>query len=181
MDNMKYMVKEEEKMTTKLTDLTVFTRSTISQLRDTIWAMNKESITIEDLQGRLFNYMEEAKKTVDDVQFHFSKAETIENVVFSATQGVHLFRIVQESINNALKYALPSVIKVEVVEDDRFIVISIEDDGVGFHQAEVKLGNGLKNMEQRANEIGGSFSLVSEKDKGTTITIRLSKNKLNVV
>lgn len=180
MDNMKYMVKEE-KINNKLNDLTTFTRSTISQLRDTIWAMNKGSITIEDLQGRLLNYIEDAKKTVDAVAFDFVKTGNSENVVFSATQGVHLFRIVQESINNALKYAMPSTIIVEVTEDKKSISISIQDDGIGFNQEEVNLGNGLKNMEQRAKEIGATFSLRSTKEGGTLIFVKLRKDKLNAV
>src|SRR5690606_304009 len=125
MDNMKYMVKED-KITNKLTDLTTFTRSTISQLRDTIWAMNKGSITIEDLQGRLLNYIEDAKKTVDHVSFDFITSGNSTNVVFSSTHAVHLFRIAQESINNALKHAMPSTIKGEVVEDKKSISISIQ-------------------------------------------------------
>ena len=180
MDNMKYMV-QEEKITNKLTDLTTFTRSTISQLRDTIWAMNKGSITTEDLQGRLLNYIEDAKKTVDDVSFDFVTSGNSNNIVFSTTQGVHLFRIVQESINNALKYAMPSTIKVEVVEDKKSISISIQDDGIGFNQEEVSLGNGLKNMEQRAKEIGATFVLQSTKDAGTLILVKLQKDKLNAV
>ncbi len=180
MDNMKYMVKED-KITNKLTDLTTFTRSTISQLRDTIWAMNKGTISIEDLQGRLLNYIEDARKTMDDVDFDFTKSGNSGGIVFSATQGVHLFRIVQESINNALKYAMPSRIQVEVTEDNRSISISIQDDGVGFNQQEVSFGNGLKNMEQRAKEIGATFSLVSTKENGTLITIYLEKDKLNAV
>lgn len=179
MDNMKFISKEE-KVTNKLTDLTVFTRSTISQLRDTIWAMNKGNITIEDLQGRLLNYIEEAKNSVDDVTFEFNKTQFSDNIIFSATQGMNLFRIIQESINNALKYALPSKIAVNIDLTNE-VVFTITDDGIGFNKNEIVYGNGLKNMEQRAKEIGASFSLVSAKKNGTVISVTIQKDKLNAV
>jgi len=180
MDNMKF-ISQEEKVTNKLTDLTTFTRSTIAQLRDTIWAMNKGNITIEDLQGRLLNYIEDAKKAVDDVAFEFNNVKTSDEFVFSATQGVSLFRIVQESINNSLKYALPSKITVNVEVDEKNVVFTITDDGIGFNQKEIVYGNGLKNMEQRANEIGAEFSLISTKELGTCISVRIQKDKLNAL
>lgn len=180
MDNMKFISKEE-KVTSKLTDLTAFTRTTIAQLRDTIWAMNKGNITIEDLQGRLLNYIEEAKNVVDDVAFEFNKTQFSGDLTFSATQGVNLFRIVQESINNSLKYALPTKITVDVSLTANEVLFTISDDGLGFNQDEIVYGNGLKNMELRAKEIGASFTLTSTKESGTTISVRIEKDKLNAV
>ena len=180
MDNMKFITKEE-KITNKLTDLTSFTRSTIGQLRDTIWAMNKGSVSIEDLQGRLMNYIEDAKKTTGDVEFGFNKSMVTNDLVFSATQGVNLFRIVQESINNALKYALPSKVVVDFLVNKKMVKIIISDDGIGFKVEQIVYGNGLKNMEQRANEIQAKFSVVSLPDVGTIIEIEIEKDKLNDV
>lgn len=180
MDNMKFISKEE-KVTNKLNDLTTFTRSTISQLRDTIWAMNKDNLTIEDLQGRLLNYIEDARKSTGDVVFDLYKTEASDQIVFSATQGVNLFRIVQESINNAIKYASPSKIEVDISLNPTEIVFTVKDNGIGFSPKEIVYGNGLKNMEQRAREIGAVFQLNSIKGSGTTIIVCIQKDKLNDV
>lgn len=180
MDNMKFISKEE-KVTHKLNDLTTFTRSTISQLRDTIWAMNKESLTIDDLQGRLLNYIEDARKSTEEVIFDLHKTEISDRIVFSATQGVNLFRIVQESINNALKYAAPSKIEVDISLNPTEVIFTVKDNGIGFSPEEIVYGNGLKNMEQRAKEIGAVFQLNSIKGSGTTIIVRIEKDKLNDV
>ena len=180
MDNMKFITKEE-KITNKLTDLTTFTRTTIGQLRDTIWAMNKGSISVEDLQSRLLNYTEEAKKSTEKIEFIFDKSTVSNDLVFSATQGVNLFRIVQESINNSVKYALPSKVVVDFSVTEKTIKITVSDDGIGFKQDKIVYGNGLKNMEQRANEIQARFSVVSLPDVGTIIEIEIEKDKLNDV
>ncbi len=180
MDNMKFITKEE-KITNKLTDLTSFTRSTIGQLRDTIWAMNKGSITAEDLKGRLLNYIEDAKKTTDSIEFVFTNSLITKELVFSATQGVNLFRIVQESVNNAVKYALPSKVIIEFKIEESMVNISISDDGIGFSKDKISLGNGLKNMELRAIEIGGVLNIISSKDAGTIISVEIEKDKLNDV
>lgn len=180
MDNMKFMTKEE-KVSHKLTDLTAFTRTTIGQLRDTIWAMNKGNITVVDLQGRILNYIEDAKKSTDSIAFELEQ-EILENtIVFTATQGVNLFRIVQEAINNAVKYALPSIIKIRFIAHANSIEIDIIDDGIGFKASEIVYGNGLRNMEDRAKDIGATFKIISEEASGTKIHIKLTKDKLNDV
>ena len=152
-----------------------------SLFTDQYFDKSRDSLTIEDLQGRLLNYIEDARKSKSDTIFDLHKTEVNDQIVFSATQGVNLFRIVQESINNAIKYASPSKIEVDISLNATEVVFTIIDNGIGFSPEEIDYGHGLKNMELRAKEIGAVFQLNSIKGEGTTIIVRIEKDKLNDV
>ena len=173
-DNLKYTLKEEE-VKDKLTGLTDFTRSTITKLRDTIWAMNKGQITLEDFHGRIMNHLESARNVGEQIQFN--SINRSENIIFSASQGINLFRIVQESINNAMKYSMASKIDLIIDQIEENIVITVQDNGIGFSPEEVQLGHGLKNMEYRSKEIGANFALYSTPNQGTKISVSISNFK----
>lgn len=180
MDNLKFISKEE-KVNDKLDGLTDFTRDTITQLRDTIWAMNKGQITLDDFQGRLFNFIIGARNSSVNTSIEFDQNIESKSLAFSAEQGINLFRMVQESINNAIKYAMSSNIRIHMIEENGMIKLSIIDDGVGFNKTEIKYGNGIKNMTYRANEINANFQITSSKERGTQIEISIKKNQLIAV
>ncbi|MCA9346888.1 hypothetical protein KC960_05360 [Candidatus Saccharibacteria bacterium] len=87
------------------------------------------------------------------------------------------FRIVQESINNAIKHAKAQNINISLVYKTDGLIISIADDGKGFDTELMKgsKGLGLHNMQLRAKMLG-SMGITSEQDKGTTITINIQTN-----
>ena len=64
LDNLKYFEFNKDKLYDKFDSIGTFTRSTITDLRDTIWAMNKEEITFEDLKTRTTNFIEAAKTSL---------------------------------------------------------------------------------------------------------------------
>lgn len=180
MDNLKFISKEE-KVNDKLDGLTDFTRDTITQLRDTIWAMNKGQITLDDFQGRLFNFIIGARNSSVNTSIDFDQNIESKSLAFSAEQGINLFRMVQESINNAIKYAMSSNIRIHMIEENEIIKLCIIDDGIGFNKTEIQYGNGIKNMKYRANEISADFQITSSKESGTRIEISIKKNQLIAV
>lgn len=180
-DNIKHLFKEaDEKLKIKLTDVANFTKTTITQLRDTIWALNKDEISFEDLKGRLYNFLETAKLAQDQIDFSFH-SELKNQFILNSIQGISIYRIVQEALNNAIKYSAASKVELNILEGADFIQLSIEDDGIGFKITDVILGNGLENMRNRALSMGAEFNLESAPDAGTKITILLNKDKLNAV
>jgi signal transduction histidine kinase len=180
-DNLKFLSDStNEKLQNKLSEINQFANNTIGQLRDTIWAMNKNEINIEDFQLRLLSFIEKAKKAITNTQFHFNS--TVQsNIVFSSIKGMNIFRVFQEAINNAIKYAEATEINITISENEKTIELEISDNGKGFDINTVELGNGLDNMQQRIQEINGKIEINSHLNKGTTIKIYCSKNKANVV
>ena len=180
-DNLKFLTDAtNEKLKNKLSEINQFASSTIGQLRDTIWAMNKNEITFEDFQSRLLVFIEKAKAATNQVHFNFN-ATINSNITFSSIKGMNIFRVFQEAINNAIKYAEASEINMLISENEYNIEFEITDNGKGFDITTTELGNGLENMQRRINEVGGSISIDSEPEKGTSIKILCSKNKINAI
>lgn len=95
---------------------------------------------------------------------------------FSVEKGVedHLFRILQESVSNTLRHAKASHLEVLLIRRDGFIILRVSDDGIGFDIDENKAGSyGLHNMHDRAVEIGGNLKIVSLKNKGTRLEVKI--------
>lgn len=173
-DNLKYVSKDiNEKLKEKLGNISSFTFDTIHQLRDTIWAMNKNEIPIEEFYGRILSYIDKVKSVKPDLEFDASNGIS-ETVVFSSVEGMNLFRIVQESINNSIKHAEAKRITLSFSQEEKQLTFVIKDDGKGFDLQNVEMGNGLSNIENRVSSIKGTVFIKSEINQGTEIRIQLT-------
>ena len=171
-DNLKFGNQiTDNKITNQLTKISDFTKSTIVELRDTIWAMNNNEFTFDDLRSRIFNFIEKAKSAKEDINFKFHVDESLNQVKLSSLIGINLYRTIQEAINNALKYADTNEVEVNVFSQNNQIKIEIKDKGKGFDIDTVNFGNGLHNMKKRIEEVGGSYEIHSKINEGTLITI----------
>ena len=159
-----------EKLDNKLTNISSFAKETIVELRDTIWAMNSNEISFEDLEGRIHNFIEKAKEAKDDITFSFEIDKNLATKKLSSVEGMNVYRTIQEAINNSLKYAKATHIKIEAVKEANQTKITVSDDGIGFNEAEINYGNGLNNMKKRINEIDGKLT-ISSSEKGTSIEV----------
>jgi signal transduction histidine kinase len=175
-DNIKYAFDiQNAKLDSKLTGISNFAKSTIIELRDTIWAMNKSEINFEDLQSRIHNFIDKAQEVKEDIQFNFVVDASLKNIKFTSVEGMNLYRTIQEAINNSIKYAHPKNISISITPNDNAISIIITDDGIGFEIEQVELGNGIHNMRKRITDNGGLFEITSTKETGTKIKILLKK------
>ncbi|WP_312342440.1 tetratricopeptide repeat-containing sensor histidine kinase, partial [Chryseobacterium binzhouense] len=93
-DTIKYYVKDkDESLIGRLSNIGSFAKETIQELRDTIWAMNKQGITIKDLESRIANFIEKAKQSQSDTQIELQIADDVsETEVFTGIQGLNIFR-----------------------------------------------------------------------------------------
>ena len=175
-DNLKYGLKnQDEKIINKLTSLSGFTKETIAELRDTIWAMNKDEISFEDLKIRISNFIENAQIASSGIDFEFNCQDHFAPISLSSVEGINSYRIIQESINNALKHAKATKVSVEVLCQNQFIEIIIKDNGIGFNEATTNLGNGLSNLKKRAKELNGEILVTSQLKEGTTVVLKFNK------
>lgn len=163
---------KDKKLNDKLDSIRTFTKWTIQELRDTIWAMNSNKIMYEDLELQLLNFINNAKFTTTGIEFTFDINDNTKNRSFSSLQGMNVFRAIQEAINNSLKYAQPTQIKIDMFAMNSTTQIVVSDNGKGFDVASVQKGNGLNNMCRRMTDIGGTCSIESA-TKGTQITLTI--------
>jgi len=156
----------------KLTQMKQFSLVTISELRDTIWAMNKDEISLEDIKERIQQLAATVHEATDD-KINVKIEGTPNNKVLNAFVGMNLFRIIQESVNNAVKYSGSVHIEVRFTDFDKMVQIEIEDFGKGFDTSKESTGNGLHIMRNRAEKASIYFNQESIIDKGTKVTLQV--------
>lgn len=157
----------------RLTGISTFTRDTIRELRDTIWAMNNKDIAFEDLQARIHNFIEKAEDASNGISFSFNINDSLSEVRLTSVEGMNIYRIIQEAVNNIIKHSAATVASVNISKDETggFSII-IKDNGKGFDAKHGAKGNGLYNMQKRTEDIGGTFNVLSGRG-GTEITLRI--------
>lgn len=114
--------------------------------------------------------------TYPDVDFHLHASVTNEEI--AGQLATHIYRITQESLNNAVKHANADSILVSMKQDSNRLLLEIADDGVGF-ESEMndtgqfrKLGHfGHLGMRERAANSNGSLTIRSAPGKGTTVKV----------
>jgi len=87
-----------------------------------------------------------------------------------------LFLVVRESIQNSKTHAEASAVILNFKQTKKALTLTISDNGKGFNTASKKAGIGLKNMQERIEEVNGTFSIESTLNKGTSIYIEISTN-----
>jgi len=98
------------------------------------------------------------------------------------TVSINLYRIVQESLNNALKYAQATKIDIKLTKSATGeLQLSIKDNGIGMDVDAVDQTThfGLLGMRERVQALNGSFSIAASPNQGTTIDISVPKGNLN--
>jgi two-component system CheB/CheR fusion protein len=110
-----------------------------------------------------------------EAQFHTSG---LDKERLSPETETNLYRIMQEALNNTMKYAHARHVDVLLERRDNQVVLIVEDDGVGFHpEKEARDGGdkgmGLIGMRERAALVGGTVQIESKPKAGTTIFARV--------
>lgn len=167
LDNLNY-IKNSEQREKKLNDLEHFTKNTLSELRETVWTIKTSDISLIELMLKIKAHIQHLKLNFSTISFNVVQPKLEESeFIIPAETAVHCYRVTQEVVNNAIKYANADTISV--VYDNYSIII--EDNGKGFDSAKITHGNGLKNMHTRMEEAALSLKVSTQLGVGTQIRI----------
>lgn len=162
-DNLVYQEKEPAKIE-KLNYISNFGRSSMKDLRSTIWAMKQDEGTLEELMLKLTE-LKQALSSQLEIQF---EQHAPDGLILNSMQLLNTYRIIQECIQNTIKYAEATSVHVTIDFVQHQVELSISDDGHGFDLNAQSQGNGLTNMKWRAEELGGKCD-ISSSEGGTHI------------
>jgi Signal transduction histidine kinase len=161
-----------------LSDIHDMTDKTMNELRDSIWAMNQDSISPEELEQRINNLFWQYRKINLPIDLEMTLVGSTEKVQLSPDAGVHLFRIVQEAVQNSIKHSKASHLRVTLIIEENLLTLDIEDNGGGFQWPDkIKEDHfGLTNMQKRSDLIKAEFKLKTSPGQGTRISVRVPLN-----
>ena len=160
------------KMTDRMKKIHEHSGQILENMSDIVWTINPANDTLEKV---IFKMREFAADILDplNIEYVFQQEGDFQGTRLGLQTRRDLYLIFKEAVNNAAKYSGCSKVVITVAVNDRQVEVNIGDDGIGFDKEEVKFGNGLKNMEERASQIGGNLSIATAPGKGTTITLRV--------
>jgi hypothetical protein len=90
---------------------------------------------------------------------------------------LNLYRIAQEAVGNAVKYAEAREIVISLARSGKSLVLKIADDGRGLPAEKSEKGMGIDIMQHRASVIGARLTLESQSGGGTAVTCTLPAQK----
>ncbi|HWI93994.1 MAG TPA: PAS domain S-box protein [Flavisolibacter sp.] len=98
-------------------------------------------------------------------------AEQQLELLLSKNNKLTIFRIIQEALNNAIKHARATTVEIFFKLYGDNIMLVIKDDGIGFEASSVKLGAGLKNIQNRVYLVNGTYTIQTSPGNGCKIII----------
>lgn len=150
------------------------TRQAAAAMDEIVWTVNPRNDTVPRLADRI---AELARRLFDalPVQLWVEIMEDIPNLPLAATARHALFLAAKEAQNNAAKHSGATEVRVSVSCQHRNLVITIEDNGRGFDPARQSSGrNGLENMRQRMEGIGGTLYIKTSLGQGTQVRLEFT-------
>lgn len=117
--------------------------------------------------------MVETQTTVYKLDYDLNYDDTINWDGVSNKSKIHIYRILQETLHNIHKHANAKQINIGIRLENNVICLKVKDDGSGFDVNKAKSGIGLKNMNARIKELDGTLHIASEKNIGTTVSIKV--------
>jgi len=166
-------VPEEGPLKEQLAKLEYMSIQTQSEMRALLLHLRPIQLEGKELSVGIHELLTElsAKQNLD-VRWHLDDLE------FDRGIEDHLFRILQEAISNTLRHAKASKLEVSLRQDDTLAIMRIFDNGIGFNKDDRTVGSyGLETMKERAGEIGGTLKIMSLKETGTQIEIKIPLSK----
>lgn len=163
LDNLAYIENPEQKLG-KVADLSNFGRLTMKDLRDTIWAMNHDGGSFEQLMARV----SELRSVLPSTLYVNINSNVRNNKPLNGLQLLNCYRIIQEFIQNTIKYADAREIEVYFKDNGPGFVIQLKDNGKGFDTSNINFGNGILNMKRRCEDLSGEFE-ISSGHSGTSV------------
>jgi len=154
-----------------LEHISVNSKEMVEKMSDIVWAINPGNDSferiIEKLEAYAFNIC--AGKNIN---LHFNVHDDIRHYQPSMHIKRQLYLVMKEAVNNAIKYSDAKNIWLSILNQGNFIIAEVKDDGKGFDLSSVNRGNGLTNIESRAESLLAKLRIDSSKDRGTSIRLQ---------
>jgi len=146
----------------------------IKELRNISHSMASDSLLKYGLDNSLRNYCNNMSQS-GELNISFKALHT-EKMKLREEQSFHIFRIVQELLQNIVKHAGPAHAIVQISYNAKKLYITVEDDGNGFEMNSTirKNGMGLKSIESRIKILKGRMDYQTAPSKGTSVLIEIS-------
>ena len=139
---------------------------------DIVWSIKPANDSMQKITARMREFATgilEAK----DIELDFKVDEKVNDVKLNMEARRDFFLIFKEAINNVAKYSRCSKCSIHISLYQHRLLLNVQDNGVGFDASNADSGNGLSNMQKRAEAMKGRVSIQSKPGEGTQVTLNM--------
>lgn len=158
-------------------------RDLIDKMSDIVWSLNPNNESFEQLQNRMMAFAAMILAP-HNISYHFTSDEELKKIQFTSEQRKNIFLIFKESLYNSAKYSDCKTVNITLSQQNSSLLMTVQDDGKGFDLSQIGSsefipsgeyigGNGIKNMQFRADDMDAKFFINSKLNEGTTVQLVL--------
>jgi len=173
------LVSHKETSPAEVDDLTRQIRATsrkiVSELNEIVWAVNPKNDNLMELLGYVGNFAEAFCRNTS-LRCRLKFDDNLPNYVLSSETRHNLFLACKEAVHNAVRHSAADELWLGAWMDGEELILTVADNGKGLvvGRQEPGRGNGLANMQQRLERIGGTCSFRQNDGRGTIVEFRLT-------
>ena len=131
-----------------------------------------KNIDLQELVRELIRKLD--LNTIIKTDFTYSVSNSVSNEFLSDDLKLNIYRIIQEQMNNILKYAEAKNVNITIKAQENAISVDISDDGRGFDVEKKRNGIGISNMINRIESFNGEVEIESSPGKGCKISFKIA-------
>jgi len=154
----------------RLETIADISRGAASTIRDVVWSIDARNDTLTGMLGHMHEHLHQMLAPAG-IEYLFNSNGVSSDDKLKMEFRQNIYRIFREAINNIVKHAGATLVEVEVRRAANLFMLTIKDNGHGMKAAGSRSGQGLSNMQMRADRIGGQLQIDSG---GAGVTISLT-------
>lgn len=147
------------------------TRALAERMREVVWSVNPRCDTVSSLASFLEQQIGQFLRA-DGIKVELDFPEDIPPLPIGGEARHQLALGVREALTNVVRHAKATEVVLSLTIKENWLIVQVKDNGRGV-QATARNGDGLRNMRERLESIGGAFDFSSEPGSGTTIVFRV--------
>ncbi|WP_340200511.1 ATP-binding protein [Ascidiimonas sp. W6] len=160
----------------RIEKITLLSKDIYETAKDFIWSLSPKNNNLNSLCKYLRDYGENFFDLFSDIDFLYYES-SLESFDISYKKSRHLILAYKEILSNVVRHAQATKVVLKIDQDQELLLITIQDNGIGFNENDINFGNGLLNIKTRIKLMNASLTLNSS--QGVTYKIRLSVDAIN--
>jgi signal transduction histidine kinase len=147
-------------------------REAVEGMGDVVWSLEAGHDRLSDLAQRMRRFASDVF-SARDVELSFRAASGADDARLDPDVRRQIFLVFKESVHNAVRHSGCARAEVDFRVEGQRLVLHVRDDGRGFDATSAQEGHGLRNMRERARQLGGDLRMESRPGRGTEMLLQV--------
>jgi ligand-binding sensor domain-containing protein/two-component sensor histidine kinase len=152
-----------------LSKISEYSERMMDAMDDIVWSIKPSNDDMHKITARMREFATNVLEA-KEIDFEFNIDADVYDVKLDMEARRDFFLIFKEAVNNSAKYSNATKLLMRLTMKNKKLLLIVKDDGAGFEMAEAD-GNGLGNMQKRAEQLHGQLSIDTKKGAGTSVSL----------